>query len=240
MSATWDQRKFDEALREYVKVSAKTLQVIVNTKAYYIARKAVWFTAKADRWKVTTQLGGMVSVSRTTKKGKIVKRRVLQLRDASKVDAPLAVALLQARWRKEGKRSVFYGVSHSAGVRAMTKAVRGLITARQRSIGFIKSGWLPSIKILAPLSDKQGQPAIDTTAKQVGRAKGTSTPARAGFDLRAEIVNLASPIRDKKGSLINYGSRGLDIAFKDETASMWEYIERKMKPNAAAANRALA
>lgn len=232
MSEGWDQTKFDAALREYVKFSGRTLQVIVNTKAYYIARKALWFTVKGDYTRMRMSLGGMVPIQRITKKGKLVNSRYLELTRARDVEAPLAVAILQARARKEGKRSVYFGVSHAKGVRLMAAAVRGLLTARARSIGFIKSGWLPSIQILAPLSDREGEPQIDRTAREIGRPKGTARPATIGFQLRAEIVNLASPIRDKKGALLSYGSRGLDQAFADETASMWEYIERKMKPDA--------
>lgn len=229
MANGWDQRKFDEALREYVKVSSRTLATIINTKAYYIARKALWFTIKSDAWQMKTQLGGIVTVQRLTKKGKLRNRRVLQLKDSRDYDAPLAAVIINARRGRAGDNGL-YG-------KAMDKAIRGLLTARARSIGFIKSGWLPSIQILAPLSDKAGQPQIDREAKQVGRAKGTATPAKPGFDLRAEIVNLASPIRDKKGALLKYGSEGLTTAFQDETASMWDYIERKMKPDAEAFNR---
>ena len=241
MNEGWDQRKFDAALREYVNVSSKTLQVIINTKAYYIARQALWFTARADSNSVRTTPGGIITVQRLTKKGNLRKKRKLNLmfsERADRADVPLAVLLLQARWRKAGMRSVYFGVSHASGVRAMERAIKGLITSRNRSLGFIKSGWLPAIQILAPLSDKQGEPPLDTSAKRVGQSKGTATPAQPGFDLRAEIVNMASAIRDKRGALIKYGSQGLDVAFRDETASMWEYIERKMKPDAAAFNAA--
>ena len=75
-------------------------------------------------------------------------------------------------------------------------------------------------------------------AHTIDRAKGSARPATPGFQLRAEIVNLASAARDHRGALIKYGSEGLDVAFQDETRSMWEYIERKMKPDAAAFNAA--
>jgi hypothetical protein len=230
MSDTWDQRKFDEALKEYVKVSSRTLQVIINTKAYYIARKALWFTIRSDQWQVSQKLGGIVTVQRTTKKGKLRNHRVLQLVGSDYEDAPLAALILNSRRGKAGEKG-FYG-------KKMERAIRGFITARKRSLGFMKSGWLPSIQILAPLADKKNQPEINRDVRQVGRAKGTAKPATMGFQLRAEIVNLASPIRDKKGALIKYGGEGLDIAFQDETASMWEYIEDHMKPDADKFNAA--
>ena len=41
--AQWDQRLFNRTLEEYMKVCPRTFSVIVNTKSYYVARKALWF-----------------------------------------------------------------------------------------------------------------------------------------------------------------------------------------------------
>jgi len=230
MSANWDQRGFDRALLEYMKYTSRSLQEAVNTKAYYIARKALWFTKKADRASMIRSLGGYVKVQALNKAGRTVNRRILQLRDARIGQAPLAAVIINARRGRAGEKGL-YGPD-------MARAIRGLLTARTRALGFIKSGWLPAIKLLAPYADKRGQPRIDHSVKQRGRAKGTAQPARGlSATIRAQIVNLASPIRDRKGALLKYGSKGLDVAFRDEAASMWEYIGRKMRPNTARFNR---
>jgi hypothetical protein len=229
MDATeWQQSKFDEALVEYSKVSSRTLQEIVNTKAYYIARKALWFSPKADSYAMKQQLGGIVTVRRVNKRGKVVKRRELQLVKSERVDAPLAALIVNKRLGRKGDKGLFG--------RAMAAAIRELLSSRAKSIAFLKSGWLAPIRKLAPFADRRGAPQVDKEAKQIGRPKGDATPAQPGFNPVAQIVNLASARRDTKGALVKYISPALAQAFQDETASMWAYMEEKMKPDAEAAN----
>jgi hypothetical protein len=224
----WNQGKFEEAFREYMQFTSRTLQVAINTKAYYIARRALWNTVKADQYKIISDLGGLGKVTVQNRKGKMVKRNMLFLKPAHYHDAPLAAIIVNARLGAAGRKGL-YG-------KAMERAIRKLLAARKRSVAFIKSGWLPAIKMLGPLSDRRKQPPIDIAARQVGRAKGTAKPARSNTHPVAEIVNLASARRDEKGALIRYGSGALDQAFMEETASMWAYIEEKMRPGTAAFN----
>lgn len=221
----WDQSVFDRTLEEYAEYSKRTHVEIVNTKAYYVARKAIWFTPKADVYRMKQQLGGIVTVNRLNRKGKSVKRRETQLVKSTRIDAPLAALILNARRAKDGMPGL-YG-------RAMDRAIRNLLSARYRSDAFLKSGWLESVQKLAPLvKDKGGAAPRDPAARQVGRSKGDATPAVNGNNPTAEIVNLASARRDTKAALIQYGEPGLQQALADEEASMREYIERKMQPDA--------
>lgn len=225
----WDQRQFDRTLREYMNVNTKrTLPQIVNTKAYYIWRKALWFTQKADVHRMKAQLGQFVSVNRIGKSGKVVKKREVVLTKGEGTNAPLAALIINARRGKRGDPGLY-------GSR-MARAIREMLSARFKSAAFIKSGFIQGIKDLEPFADKSGRPPIDNAAKQLGRPKGDAKPAKPGWRLIAQMVNNASAQRDTKGALLKYGGRGLDRAFKDETASMREYIERKMKPDAAKFN----
>lgn len=232
----WDQRKFDEALEAYVKVSKRTLQQIVNSKLYYIARRALFNSPKADSYAIKTRLGGVVTVNRLNKKGKTVRRREAQLVTAAGASAPLAVLILQARYRNEGLDSPFKGKSRAAGARAMDQKLKAFLSASLRSVAFLKAGWLPSIKIMAPLADRKGEPPTDPAAKQVGRPKGDATPAEPGYSPQGVVVNLASARKDVKNALNKYLGPPLDMAFQDETASMWQYVEEHMKPDADAFN----
>jgi hypothetical protein len=212
--------KLSEAVALYLQVTSRTVQQVVNTKAYYIARKAIWFTEKADSYKMKLSLGGLVPVRYIAKSGKVQRRSKLQLVSGSEHSAPLAALIINKRQGRRGEKGL-YG-------RDMARAVRSMLSARARSIGFIKSGWLPSVNNLAPLADRRGAPEIDRTAKQVGRAKGDCRPAAAGFDVTAEIVNLASARRDLNGALLRVGGEGLRIAVADETADTADYIHRKL------------
>lgn len=229
---TWDQSVFDSTLKDYSQVSKRTHQVIVNTKAFYVARKAVWFTHKADIQRVKNALGQIISVNRITKAGKIAKRKTVILKQGRGA-APLAALMISKRLASAGKRSPFYGRSRSAGAAAMTRMVMKLMRARARSVAFLKSGWLPAIKKLAPYADKGSKPPIDNAAKIIGRDKGTAKPALATTNPVAEIINLATTRRDRKGALVKYGAPGLQRAFDDEAKSMVSYIEAKMAKDAA-------
>lgn len=243
----WDQRLFDKTLEEYQKVSSRTFAEIINTKAYYVARKALWFTRKAEVGVIKSQLGTIHRSTKTVKYkglfGGKMRRRVTTYRmdltpGRSYEDkvAPLAVLLVQAKAREAGRPSPWAGKSRSAGASAMAAAVRNLIVARIRSISFLKAGWLPSIKVFESLAEKSAPlPAKD--ARQYGQAKGRGIPAKWGFSPRAVIENYARTIKDPRfDALEKHGAPALQRAFDDEAASMWEYIKRKMDPDAAKFN----
>lgn len=221
----WDQTVFNRTLQEYTKVSRRSLPQILNTKGFFIARKALWHTPKADSYRIKAQLGQFVSVNAIGKKGKIVKRRSLVLaKSRLKNRAPLAAVIINKRLGKEGKKGL-----HG---KRMARAVREMLANRLRGVAFLKSGWLEAIRKLGPLADKSGigKAPLDRSAKQIGRAKGDARPARESFNPTAVIVNLATTARDRKGALVKYGTRPLQVAFDDEAKSMNDYIERKLKP----------
>lgn len=230
MSMKWDQSKFDRTFGRYMDHTSRDLVSAINTKAYYVARKATWFTHKADRGKMRTALGQRVTIEHTLKKTKgidyerIRHKKVLQLTQARDHDAPLAGLIVNKRRGKKGQKGL--------QGREMGRAVRDLLTAREKSIAYTKSGWLPAIKRLAVLADKKGQPAIDTQAKTVGKAKGEAMPAMSLHSKSAaSIINEAWATHDEGSkAFYRYGSSGLQRAFNDEAASMTTYLKDKMKP----------
>jgi len=229
----WDQKPFDRSLAEYIKVSKRTVRQIVITKLYFIARKAIWFTRKADIYSIHQRLGGMVKVDRLTKKGKVVKRRVLQLPSSTSQPAPLAVLILMRRWADAGKGNPFKGQSRRAGAVAMAKATRKFIGASIKSVAFIKSCWLPSVRKLAPEADKKGQPQVDiSNATEVGRPKGDAILPTSEAAPVGSIVNMANSKHDLRGAVTRFATDGLLQAFSDEAASMDQYVEEHMKPDA--------
>lgn len=228
-----------------MKVSSRTFQEILNTKAYYIARKALWFTPKAGNESIQGGLGRVVRSTKTVRSKGFVSRtrrvtswRIVYAESMTQrnLDAPLAVLVLQSKLRKAGRPSPWAGKPRAAGAAAMEAAVRNLILARVRSIAFLKSGWLPAIKVFEPLAKKEGAlPAKE--GRQYGQAKGRGIPANPGFICRASIENYARTIKDPQfAALRRHGEPALQRAFDDEAASMWEYVKRKMAPDAAAFN----
>lgn len=229
----WDQSTFNESLKRYMAFTSKTIAEVANAKAYFIARKAIWFTPKADATRIKTGLGQFVSVNRINAKGKTIKTRQMVLvrsRREGTENVPLAALIINARRRDAGQPGL--------QGRKMAQAISKMLGGRLRSVAFLKSGWLPAVKKLASfVQSKAGAAPMDISAKQFGRAKGDAQPARPGSVVKAVIANLATTRRDQKQALIKYGTRGLQRAFDDEAKSMNEYVERKMKPDADKFNR---
>jgi hypothetical protein len=190
---------------------------IVNTKALFIARGAMIETPKADKRKIAAELGRIVRRGKRAGSVKLAKARDF--------DAPLAALIVN---KKRGRGRGLYGT-------AMAEAVRTLIASRMRSIAFLKSGWIPAIKALIPFADRRGGPRQDR-AVQYGRAKGSGTPAQEGiWKVKAIIENSAGDNKNNRDALLTYGGPALEKAVQNETASMKEYIERKLTESAKAA-----
>ncbi len=224
-----DRREFDKTLRKYRELSKRTPEQIVNTKAFYICRRAVLETPKAAKEHVQSDLGKFVEVFRgVSKTGKTISRRKLVLVHGDK-GAPLAALILNSRRGKKDEPGL-YGA-------AMKRAIRGMLSARMASIAFIKSGWLPAIKALLPLADKRGAPPAERGPKQIGpTAKGEAIPAKGQrWNAKAIIVNMANARHDAHGTLVKLGRPALQKAFNAEERSMRKYIEDKHKENATAA-----
>lgn len=226
-SATIDRREFDRTLAIYRTYSKRAIATIVNTKAFYIARRATVETPKAKAAAVKSGLAKEVTVKETllarrvriSKKGKVSYGSWI----TQKHKAPLAALIINARRGRHGEK----GLSGPM----MAEAVAALLAIRLKSVAFLKSGWLPAIKRLEPYAERIGgrAPRQDRTAAVVGQEKGGAKPAKeSGWESRAIIENLAGENRDNKGALLVYGLPALQRAFDAEEASMREYIERKM------------
>lgn len=232
-TSKWDQSAFDRSLNRYALVcKSRTFPEILNTKGYFIARATTRETGKADAFRIRAQLGQTVRVNYLTKKGKVSVRRVLTLPQGTQHEAPLAALIINARRGRAGEPGL-------AG-KPMDRAIRQLIGARIRSVSFIKAGWIPAIKKFAPLAAKGGAPAMDTSAREFGRPKGDATPAKAGWNIHATLLNLAFGNRTSNRSrsrALAIGTRGLQRGMDLETASMNAYVEARMKPDAVKFNQ---
>lgn len=209
----WDQHRFDEALKAYVMFSRRTIPQIINTKAYYIARRALWLTGKAKFTDFDREL---------KMPGKRDKK------------APLAALIINSRRGKDGAKGL-YG-------KDMKAAIRVMLRMRKRSIGFLKAGWLPAIKDIAPfVPSKTGAAPLDRTVKQWSKPRGKGVPAREGLEITATIVNTALALRtSKRDALALIAGPPLEQAFRDETAGMIDYVKAKLATGTAKANRTLA
>jgi hypothetical protein len=223
----WDQEQFDAALSECVAKSSRTATEVVNSHAYYIARKACWFTHKADKTEIQTSLGKFITSKRH------MTSRVANLAPARDYDAPLAALIVNARRGEKGLPGL-YGAE-------MTRAIAAMLGARLRSIAFLKSGWLPAIRILEGYAtDKSKGAPTDRDAVVRGQEKGSAIPAIDGHEVVAKIINSALAQGDEGGkALAKWGEAGLELAFYDETESMKQHLADKLAQVTAETNTKL-
>ncbi len=190
--------EFNRTLGAYMTYSRRDLATILNTKGFFIARRAVIETPKASNKEIRSlyrQDGGRLL-------GKMINKR-----------------------RADHGQKGLYGDQ-------MRIAARVIVSARSRSIAFIKSGWLPAIRKLEAFAERRGAPRQERGPRQYGREKGDGIPARAATFMRTTIINTASATRDHKEALVRYGLPALKKAFDFEIASMEAYIARKLMQSA--------
>lgn len=210
MKVTMDTKAFDRAMDEYMKFTKKSVSEVVNAKAWFIARNAVLMTDKTMVNKIDAELNA-------------------QSREYPPV--PLAAIIINSRAKGKGMRGL-------SGAK-MAKAVKEMINARHKAVNFLRSGWLPAIRILE-MAVKRGDinfskryaPKKDSTVKQYGKDKGSAIWAKPNYQrVFAEIENaVEGGNRGRNGRVTNILTSGLDKAIKAEIASMRVYVERKMNP----------
>lgn len=217
-------REFNQAFVTYMNYSKRDVATALNTKAFFIARRATVLTPRIGKDTVQRELGIKIRTVRekNTDTGRLNKvRRAFA---ANNAEAPLAALIINARRAAKGQP----GLSG----RAMERAIYHLTIARKKSRAFIASGWLPAIARLGPISDWHGAPRQDRAPQQIGRPKGGAIPARAVWRTFAQITNSSSTTRDHKNALIQYGQPALQEAVDFEVASMEQYILRKLLASA--------
>jgi len=232
MSATWDQSKFDMALKEYGKVTKRTTAEVINTKLYYVARGAQQHTAKASASGIKATLARPVTIRRQNKSGRFRRTKAVEYGALGSSGKPLAALIVNARRKAKGQKGLFG--------EELTRAVITMINSRVRSVAFLRAGWIESIKQLAAFAkDKSGAPAGDPSARQFGAPLGSAIAASDGALVQfARIENRAISKKSptSEAALNRFGEVGLQVAFDREAQSMLEYLDRKMGPATAEAN----
>jgi hypothetical protein len=203
-----DTSAFDRAFKEYLNYNKRSLAEIVNTKAYFIARNAIGDTKAAD-------------------KGKIEKELMGPSKDYPK--APLAAIIINSQ---RGKGNGLSGAK-------MKAAVEKLIRARKAHVNFVRSGWKTAMKQLASaVPSKRGQRPVPAGVRD-RRFTGGAKAAKANWFAIASIWNSA---RDKTGKgtakIQQILQDGAQKAIDRETASMKEYVMKKLQEHVKRFNKA--
>lgn len=218
-----DTREWDRTFPRYMKRTRRDLATVLNTKLFYIARRATVETPKADK-------SAIQKLREARKKTTFTKRGKPKI-----INTTAAALIIQARRANEGKKPLKNAEAKKEG--------SDMVKARLRSIAFLKSGYLPAIKRLEPLADRKGIPRQDKSGKQVGRPKGFARPARDGsWRPSAMLQNDALPktrggllkrmFGDKRAGAMKFAGPALQRAFDHEVRSMKDYLFRKLQAGA--------
>ncbi|HWN09766.1 MAG TPA: hypothetical protein VNO50_10945 [Pyrinomonadaceae bacterium] len=198
VTTTLDTREFDASLAQYLDVTQKDMDYVCNRAALNVAIKAGQATPLAD---------------------------------SSDIDA-----LPQKPWwpKYVAKRISGRGVTlggkkkkHIKGgyTRAEARKVSAkLVSNRKKRRGYMRSGWVPAIRILSVRKLQALQRSLSGTAG-IRNPPGDAIPAQPGWDVVATIINKA------KGANI-VASAALQTAVDLAALDMRQYIAEKMQPTA--------
>lgn len=215
-----DVREFQRALVEYIPTTKKSLAQICNERALNIAARAIPPTPKAEKQKIEAL--GVVGYTVLSKKGTRLKRAKAILSVGGRMRD-----IYVARMIKRGENP------KDLTAKEIADRVKRALGARLRSIGFIKSGWLPAMKRLGIAAGKQAKLRILGDSKTVGRDKGYAIEAKPGFTPSATIVNMAGSLTDDNGhALVKFGAPALQQAVNAEARELLEHTARKLQADA--------
>ncbi len=222
-----NRTEFDRALNRYAALSKRTPQEIVHGKSYFINRRAIWHTRKADVAEIK-KLRERRVIGTGMKRG-----RRFVLRDP--LSTSRAALIIQAALRKAGKPLLKQS--------ELPAAVRKFINLRLRSVAFLKSGFIRARDGFKSWCQShgvsiggKGLPPNESSRiggpKEIGRPKGGFFLASPIWRARATFFNAASAKGDTKGALAKFAGAALERAFDEETADTMEYVEKRLKQHA--------
>ncbi len=219
VSIKLDTREFSETLLRYMEFTKKDFAEVINTKAFFVALKALRFTASARASQIERELRAKIIVERI----QLGKSQATLIRNSKRGVARINL-IVNARRKRKGLPGLKGG--------EMEEASEKIIAARKASVGFAKAGWVWALKDLAPYVPSAAKYA-ETHGIRIGsRAIGSSIPAQVGLTPAAQIANRAFPKRTPNVAnaqrLRDMMTEALSMAISEEQASMVEYIERKM------------
>ena len=209
-------KDFEKTFGEYMQWMKKQPAEIINAKLYFIALQAMRNTKTADKGEIQTNL---LSPSKSNPK------------------APLVAVLINYELSKKNKK----GLSGQKMANAITKYIK----RKQTHIQFLRSGWLPAIKLL-DFWNRRGDisfvrrnaPKKPEGIKQFGKDKGSAVYARMDRPKTYGIImNAVGQGKQETKTVHPLILEGLIKGIQIETRSMRQYIERKYKEQFSKMNR---
>ena len=227
----FDLREFERTLKETIETSSRDASAVINSRAYFLAIKAMKFAKRADRKRIEAiglkTVGTRTSVSKKT--GKTRERAILSFEEENAVHNYLG------HIKKTGKNPTAHA-REFADRKALAKAARKWISSKLKAIGFLASSFLPLTKRFLryarfgriskpgdvrryPAVDSSGTPATKSTllaslnvvVKDYGRGFGPKARphvlAALQYGIRSEYAEMKRHLEQKLGEKFKAVSR---------------------------------
>lgn len=221
-----DLREFNATLKRYARESDKEMEVIVIEKSFQMAggfgNGALQLTKHADANKIARELAQSVEeVQRVSKSGKVSTRRKLNFGIGDK--NTLAARIVNARRKRDGQPPLWG--------KYLTDAARKLTQSRIRSVNFIRSGWLASIKALAPLIKRSPRAGSVKADRPKGRAVVSNVYSRPSVEIINSAMNslARNNTNHSPEKMKTIAEEGLAKSVAAVNRDMKTYIERKLQ-----------
>jgi hypothetical protein len=193
--------------------SKRTIPEVINTRAYFVSKKARDLTPVGSRDAIENALGVSGYALNYTKKGDRLKKHS---KGAALFSGGNIYALVNYWRKKKGGGPV----SRSE----MAAAAQKFLTRRLRAVGSLKNGWSGAVGKLAAAAH-QTFTREGPSVKMGGRA----TPAKPGWDAKVEFEYREAISSGQSGRHIDVRVvSALDRAFADEQKEMVPHLEEKM------------
>jgi len=221
-----DLSRFNAALTRYAELSNQVSGDALNRKALYVARGAMDRTKRASRADIEKL--GLVTKSVQQRVDSRGRTRNVRKFDFQK---EAAISNYAAALKRNGK-----SLSQFENREEIARAARKWISTKLRHISFLASGWIGSIRKIAPRVRGESFKSFGDV-RQYGVPKGYGIPAsRNSAKPFAVIANTANRNREGQPIPTHVSAMMLDAlrrSVEAETNSTLEYIRRKMREAAA-------
>lgn len=232
MSFKLDTSKFERALVQYVPLARKDITDEVNRRSANILMWAIKYTAKASPAIVRAIFAKSSTVTRVSvsKKTGVAKQRQVQKFTRGTLDG-YRIANYRRNIRL-GRLPTGNPPGGGLGGASMRAYIRKTFKALGSSVGYLKSGWLPALKIF-----KQSGGASETAKLRGGRGTasfGGGIKAVPAELIRSYFYSTANPRTYASGpvSIDKRLNSALQQAVDNQTRDMLVYIARKLRERA--------
>lgn len=213
MSLELDMREFNTALAQYVTVTKRTLEHAINMTALFLIREAKKLAPIASRSKIETQFGAVTTQRISKKTGKV--------RNVVRYAGPLPVGLAIWRFRK---RHPGEALPSNAELQKRARQLRGRALS---AIGTLRAGWNRALRTLDAATG-----SFDNLAGPRVKHPSIASVAKPGWNPLAEIVYQATIRQGGNLTIEPRVEAGLAQAYVHQTASMQNYIAKRLQEDA--------